>query len=403
MIRTASSSYVRSAPLILIFLSSAAFAVGVILIRNEMGVYASRLGFTSFDEIVCTMKTNLSVGKTNLEQRLENAIDCIDSMVVDDVLRMVVKTGNEIVTGVAGGFLLYSLPDKALPQGSISSSIGDGGETLIQTQNARRRVINAMDPSFDDVLFRPGGLWSVTPGFREYLIGLVRSRNSETPSIECVDAPTVDSTANESESHEDEKFIGSNKSLPTLIHVHKPQAETPPAPEDRASRSGETVFEAVTATVKDALLSSLGNINSSSDKEQEPPTPPPIQFEKILQSIAVTATICFFLHLQKSPSTRKTWKSALNLGASCALLSTAVGTGVASILSSTAENSIIGMICLKGLEGMSYLHNVKIRELFHKFREIIKSNRQLQMALAFTVVYGLKRSQRRVRARRSTR
>jgi hypothetical protein len=155
--------------------------------------------------------------------------------------------------------------------------------------------------------------------------------------------------------------------------------------------------------VKDALLSSLGNINSSSDKEQEPPTPPPIQFDKILQSIAVTATICFFLHLQKSPSTRKTWKSALNLGASCGLLSTAVGTGVASILSSTAENSIIGMICLKGLEGMRYLPNVKIRELFHKFREIIKSNRQLQMALAFTVVYGLKRSQRRVRARRSTR
>jgi len=80
-----------------------------------------------------------------------------------------------------------------------------------------------------------------------------------------------------------------------------------------------------------------------------------------------------------------------------------VSTGLASILSSNVDNSIVGRVCLNALEGMACLPYTKVRELLNKFRETVKSDRRLQIALAVTVMYSLKRSNSSRRGRNGNR
>jgi hypothetical protein len=60
-------------------------------------------------------------------------------MVADEVIRTIVKTGNEFVSCIAGGIVLYSLPDEMLP--SVSQNNEEKALVLSQLQSGRRRVI----------------------------------------------------------------------------------------------------------------------------------------------------------------------------------------------------------------------------------------------------------------------
>jgi len=381
LIETASSPYIRSAPLVLVFLSSAAFIAGVIIIRDELSLYGN-----ACCEILGKIKMNLISGKKKIDIQLEKTIDCIDTMVADDIIRTVVRAGNETVAGLVGGYALYSLPDRVLQPSLSNNKCG----VTVQMQNKRRAFINTMDPSFDDILFQPGGLWNVVPGFREHLTSFTKL-NAKHITAGIMDAPTVDSTANESGSEDEdkeEKISETNEAFPSHIHVSQHQQhedESLPASASRERTMRDSYGDAKKAP---PLVGTTSN-----HRPPKFPIPPSNQFEKILRRMAVAATLCFFMHLHKSPSTRKTWKSAIHFFTSCGLLSTAISTGLASVMSSSMNgDSIVGSICIKALQSIACLPNSKLCELFEKIRNMIKTNRQLQIAVAFSVMYGFKRS-----------
>ena len=398
LMTAASSPYVRSAPLILLVLSSAAFVVGVVLVHNELRVYASKLETfvgSDLNNLFHKIQTNFRLGRENLEQRLEKTIECIDDVVADDILRSIVKTGNEFAAGIVGGYALYSLPDQILSQSSKYLSCNNDEEAPCQILNARRQLIHSLDASFDDVLFRRGGLWNIAPGLRDSLLSFTRS-TAKVSSVTIADAPTVDSTANESESHEGEhNILESRRSLPRLIHVcQQPQVDS------ETSMAAQGNERATPRETNNLSSTPRRHVNGkSTEQNSQPDRPAQIQLEKILRRTAFAAIFCFFLHLHKSPFTRKSWRSALHFFTSCGLLSTGVGLGVASILSSNIDSSMLGPVCNNAIQGMALLSNEKVRDLLNKFRGMIKNNSKLQMALAMTVMYGIKRSNSSLRQR----
>ena len=382
LIVTASSPYLRSTPLVLVFLSSAAFIAGIIIIREGVNVYGG-----ACCELLRKVNMNVTSGKKKIDTQLVKTIDCIDTMVADDIIRTIVKAGNEMGAGIIGGYALYSLPDQILQPSSSNNKC----DMTVQMQSRRRAFINTMDSSFNDILFQPGGLWNIAPGLREHLTSFTKV-NAKQTTAGMMDAPTVDSTANESASEDEvreEIILDSNKTFPSHIHVRQHQqhgdANLP------ASTSREKTTRGPCGDDREAT--SLVGITSN-HHPQKLPIRPSIQFEKILRRMAVAATFSFFLHLHKSPSTRQTWKSALHFFTSCGLLSTAISTGLASVVSSSInDESIVGSICIKALQGIAFLPHSKICELvFVKIRNMIKTNRQLQIAVAFSVLYGLKPS-----------
>ncbi|KAL7517321.1 hypothetical protein ACHAWX_002254 [Stephanocyclus meneghinianus] len=422
LVHSSSSPYLRSAPLISLFLSSAAFVVGVIRTWEELRYLRSRcqsqppfqnLAGCTWNDIVDQLKAAILTWKQTLGQSLEKAVEYVDNMVADDLLRRVVKTGNDVATGVVGGIVLYSIPEDIFPPTPDFLISNKESNALTPTSpmiSIRRRVIHTMNPSLGDILFRPGGLWGITPsGLRDSLINLTRITNIGRPSLFC-DAPTVDSTTDESGSHdlEEEELVTPHRSLPALIHVRQLQqiVEAAAVPEVglENAKTGE-------ATQKDAdILPQRNNelINKNDSQHRESPPPPQLQIEKILQRTAIAATLCFGLHLHKSPSTRKTWRYAISFFASCGMLSTAVGASLASkVLSSTVkniasnDNSLCGTICLNTLERITSFQSVhaKTHILVHRFWDEIKTNKRLQLSLAFTVLYGFKRSRSTLKGR----
>ena len=224
-------------------------------------------------------------------------------------------------------------------------------------------------------------------GLREYLIEMTRSKAEMSTLL--YDAPTVDSTADESDGRElEEGECSAIGSLPTMIHVRPPQQIEEDTPinfsEDKANRDKP-------------FGKNARDRNKTNETQQKPPSPPPLQVEKILQRTAITSAICFLLHLSKSPSTRKSWRSTLNFFASCGLFSTAVSTGLASkVVGSTYtnENSIIRLVCDNALKRLPLFQdaNAKICEMLNRLKEEVKNNRRLQMAFAFSVIYGFRRA-----------
>jgi hypothetical protein len=404
------------------FLSSTALVLGVILTRQEMRYFCARcqsqppfqnLAGCNWNDIVVKVQASILTGKQTLGQRLEKAVEYVDNMVADDLLRTVVKTGAEVVTGVAGGIVLYSLPEHIFPQTTsdvlMSNEESNALTPTSHMRSIRRRVIHTVDPSLDGILFRPGGLWGITPsGFRDTLITLTRIANIGRPSFVC-DAPTVESTADGSGSHdlEEEELVTPHGSLPTLIHVRQPQQIVE---NSTVSEGGLENAKTDEATQKDAgkLKRNDKLINKETIQNRDTSSPPQWQIEKILQRTAIAASLCFVLHLYKSPSTRKTWRSAISFLASCGMLSTAVGTASASkLLSSTLkniasnENSLCGTMCLNTLERITSFQSVhaKVHGLVNRFWKEIKANKRLQISLAFTVMYGFKRSQTALKGR----
>jgi hypothetical protein len=137
-----SSAYLRSVPLLLVFVSSAAMVVGVFLTGKQLRRLEKNIaGAVGCDwkELVCRVQNMIATGKQSLEQKLANTIDCVDGMVADEVIRTIVKTGNEFVSCIAGGIVLYSLPDEMLP--SVSQNNEEKALVLSQLQSGRRRVI----------------------------------------------------------------------------------------------------------------------------------------------------------------------------------------------------------------------------------------------------------------------
>ena len=142
LVSASSSAYLRSVPLLLVFVSSAAMVVGVFLTGKQLRRLENNIAGTvgcDWKELVCRVQNMIATGKQSLEQKLTNTIDCVDGMVADEVIRTIVKTGNEFVSCIAGGIVLYSLPDEMLP--SVSQNNEEKALVLSQLQSGRRRVI----------------------------------------------------------------------------------------------------------------------------------------------------------------------------------------------------------------------------------------------------------------------
>eukprot|EP00970_Alexandrium_tamarense_P007686 scaffold1468_cov206-Alexandrium_tamarense.AAC.5 len=459
LIALSTSPHLRSVPLLLIVISSTAFAIGIILTHSEVQQFYSwctthdlmecgtrcynacvtvrneceqqfvnATGAKNWNEAVDVVQNGLKRGKEVVGMKLEKTVECIDGLVMDDLLRMVVKVGSEVVLGVGGGIILYSIPEEVFP---TVDDDDDGGEGVVvstdvsgRMKNVRRRLIHAVDPTLDQILFRQGGLWDVMPSsWRDALIGLAAvkatMKTNCNDKVGTVDSPTADSTANEYDSNsldDEETSSGDALVVSPPTHIHFDVKHEHNLPRDlSASTNGESIADALKATIHDLVVSHLKR-NSKQQRSsttgqtqddqqlnqlQKPPasSPPPSQFERLLQGATIATTLSFFLHLRSSPSTRKAWGSAFHFLSSVGLLSTAVGASVASKLVSSAssnnivgmKNPIIGMVCSKLLPSTLENVNDKLQRMVTRIKEEMKNNKRLQATLALTVLYGMKR------------
>jgi len=406
----AASPYLRSVPLILIFLSSTALVVGVILIHKEFrhcwswiqtcqeyGEECSQqlmtvMGVSNPDELTEKMKEKHLQLKNAFWNQAEKTMDCADGLVMDDVLRKWAKMGAEFSMGVCGGVVLYSLPEEIF----VDSSSG--------AKTARRRLIRAADPSLEQIVFRPGGMWDVLPPYlMEYLTrsrllkeikseveldGSVGSRNeTEITSVgSSMEHPVDEDDTNDNDEDSSDTPLASPVPLVNLrvsrqdyvpIHhalvIPAEGGESIPGQNNDEECSRETVADALSATINDLVVSNFmgtrrrpsiehdKKTGSQQKKElqQGPPTessPPPspqLQVAKFLHRTTIAASFLFLCHLRSSSSTRRTWGSAVKFLTSLGLASTAVGAGVASaVLSSNAAE--FGAMASHPIVGMLY-------------------------------------------------
>ena len=368
---------------------------------------------------------------------------------------------------------------------SSSSGRGDDGDNDVNDDSrnksaiVRRRLIHAADPWLERVLFSPGGMWDVFPsGWRECLTDPERKQKNVVETgrqeevgvrIKMIDdtldttqetlvgteisATSVGSTDNESDDdgHEEDEFAAST---PTTRHHAPPMSSVEmktnyggewKTSSSSAERNGirspreESVGEALYATICDVVASNLANAFQSKEVEERnrkrqqqqstttPPSPPPSpqeQIEKILHRTTIAATTIFLSHFLTSPTTRRSWMSAIKFLTSAGLFSTAISAGIAShLLRSSSDttaaaastllfgdSAMMNMLCSKiydwtqQVSSSSQLYfslslssinlvtiSSKMRVIFHRLREEIKKNKRLQATLALMVLYGVKK------------
>jgi hypothetical protein len=393
-----SSVYLRSTTIVLVFLSSAAFVIGIVLSRRELRrcwvrmqewIECGRGLSRQFMAVLVSDANEAKPGGFILE-RSEKALECVDGVVLDDVLSKMIKMGAEFSMGAVGGILLYSVPDEIF---SFSS---------VDTRNARRQLIHNVDPALEQILFRPGGAWDVLPhNVADFLMkwGLVRRKNRNAPgdslelttttfdSDDSLDSTTISNLENEAEVSTAEDVVENvrRQSKDTILR-------------------GERVHDLIESTAERAILDEFDNRklqNQQYTKIEEKSTPPELELQKILHRTSIAATILFTFHLCRSPSTRRSWGSAVNLVSSLGLATTAISAGVLSAWMNTrnikAIDPVLEMCYLKLLE-KSGVSRVKrnFELMFKNIRGEIKKNKHLQMALAFFVLYFMRRMPRKV-------
>ena len=389
----ASSVHLRSATIVLVFLSSAAFVIGIILSQGELRRCWVRIqewtecGRGLSRQIMAVIDEAKPPGGFILE-RAEKALECIDGAVLDDVLSKMIKMGAELSIGAVGGILLYSVPHEIF---SFSS---------VDARNARRQLIHNVDPALEQILFRPGGAWDVLPhNVADFLIkwGLMRHKYRNAPggslelttttfdSDDSLDSATISSQENEAEVSTAEDVVEND------LRQSK----------DEGSK-GERVHDLTNA--ERAIVDKFNSRKSLTEEStvmKEKSTPPELELQKILHRTSIVATILFTCHLCRSPSTRRSWGSALNLVSSLGLATTAIGSGVISAWmntnNSTAIDPILEMCYLKLLEGSGVSRVMRnVEQMFKQLHEEVKKNKRLQMALAFFVLYFMRRMPRKV-------
>ena len=377
------------------------------------------------------------------ESLCEKAAQCIDGLVIDDLLQKWVKMGVELSMGVFGGIFLYSLPEEM-----FANSVNDAKGT-------RRRLIHAADPSLERIIFRPGGVWGVLPScLRESLAsGLMKEIKSGDKLVtgdgshEGMESASVGSSNTEEPTDDDSSDTPLSSPAASVDVGNLSQNQTPVqcARDSHRAKGGgggilsqhnvvggsrETIADALSATINDLISSNFTSNRKPSvedgcndrghkqggshqgeqyrrDQQSEPHPSPPMQLEKTLQCLTAVASFVFLYHLRSSPSTRRAWGSAVKFLASLGLVSTAIGAGVTStVLSSNeavfgamASNPIVGMLYSKMMDRLRVTQLYKLpmdignraQLMLNRLREEIKKNKRLQAVVAFTVLYGMRR------------
>ena len=198
---------------------------------------------------------------------------------------------------------------------------------------------------------------------------------------------------------------------------------------------GETISDALSATISDLVISnftgtkiSLVEDQSSSNNnevqseqreglqhkgEEQQVTSPPSTFQlnRVLHRTSIVASVAFLYHLRSSSSTRRAWGSVVKVLASLGLVSTAIGTGLASALLSstntknassggnttcvTTNHPILTMFYSKVMDQLSVPQTLSLPiDIFKRIqwiREQVCKNKRLQSAVALMVVYGMRR------------
>ena len=389
----ASSVHLRSATIVLVFLSSAAFVIGIILSQGELRRCWVRIQEWTecgrgLSRQIMAVIDEAKPGGFILESA-EKALECIDGAVLDDVLSKMIKMGAALSMGAFGGILLYSVPDEIF---SFSS---------VDVRNARRQLIHYVDPALEQIFFRPGGAWDVLPhNVADFLIkwGLMRHKNRHAPggSLE------LTTTTFDSDDSLDSITISSQENEAELNTAEEVAAKVLRRSKD-TSLTGERMHDVIETTTERAIVGECNGRKSQAEKSietEEKSNPPELELQKILHRTSIAATIIFTCHLCRSPSTRRSWGSAVNLLSSLGLATTAIGAGVISAWINTnditAIDPILKICYLELLEGLGVsrvMRNVEHLQsrMFKNLREEVKKNKRLQTALLLFVLYLMRR------------
>jgi hypothetical protein len=414
----------------------------------------------------------------------------MDNLILDEYVRWFIQNGVEMVLGLGGGIVLYSLPEAFFSSCSIISDADDYDDTGDDKRKkfsaiVRQRLIHAADPKLERILFSPGGMWELLPsGWRECCLtttdhpekkqdgGVVVMSNNEergqqqqreemgVKKIKMIDdsldttqetlvgteicaTVSVGSTDNETDDDgDDDEFASTrHRAVPPMSSVEMKTTNEGfmTSTENGIRFPRESIGEALYATICDVVASNLANAlhsrksttSSSSRHEQRqqqqtstefplPPRPPSPQeqIEKFLHHTTIAATTVFLCQFLSSPTTRRSWMSAIKFLTSAGLFSTAITAGAASHLlrssdaTSTASimlgsNSPITMICSKIIDWIQEVSSSplyssisssvaldiissKVHVMFHRLREEIKKNKRLQATVALMILYGVK-------------
>ena len=408
----------------------------------------------------------------------------MDNMVMDEYARWFVQNGAEWLLGLGGGIALYSLPETLFA--TCDDNDDDDANGNNKSAIVRQRLIHAADPWLERVLFQRGGVWDMLPsGWRQCLtsddemklgndvvVSIVGRRSEkdekmiddgfdttqETLVGTEVSAVSVGSTDNETD--DDELASTPTRLVPSMSSVEmKRSAGGWKVASDNGIQMKESLGEAIYATVCDAVASNLTNAFQSKESASKPrhtdkeerdcmgqqQTPetgtsshhssspsPQDQIEMILHRTTVAAATIFLCQFLSSPTTRRSWMSAIKFLTSAGLFSTAISAGVAShmlrasdksgssrLLFSDAAMTFLRSKILKGIYESTFpLYSSllstsvdfdkitdKIRKIFDKYRKEIIRNKRLQATFALTVLYGLKqlKGRRRTHSRKKSR
>jgi len=389
------------------------------------------------------------------KQQMSNSILMkMDNMVMDEYVQWFIQNGVELAVGLGGGIALYSLPETVF---SSSDNNDNGNKGAI----VRQRLIHAADPWLERVLFHPGGMWDALPSGcrglfmndqerKQEVVAMVGQRLEEQGvKIKMIDdsldttqetlvgteisAASIGSTDNETDDDGHEDVDDEFASTPTR-HAHSP----PMSSVEMKTTNGdiqspkESVGEALYATICDVVASNVANAFQSREStsrtprhereendgnSQQPPSPQE-QIEKILHRTTIAATTIFLCQFLSSPTTRRSWVTAMKFLTSAGLFSTAISAGVASHLlhssdTTTAastllfgDNATMTILCSKIFDWIQVpsfplysslptcvnLEKItkKMHVMFHRLREEIKKNKRLQATFALMVLYGVK-------------
>ena len=412
IVSAASSPHLRSVPLVLLVVSTTVFAIGVILTRaearrllswaraaqrsgEEMSEKAMRaMGVSNCAELSAMVQETQIKLKAAVGTHANAFVDGMDSLVVDDAIHKFVRCMADACLCVGGTAVLYSLPDELFRH------------TTHSAKSTRRRLIRAVDPSLEQVIFRPGGardaISFASAGMKDSM-----ARPLAATDAKGEDSVDTDVTAAETLDPEDDREdAGSPVSDGRVVIQHDEGQCTP-------EECRETIGEALSGTIHDILTNMGGGKSRSAEINEtiadnssrhsaqltDDDSNSSNKLEKILHRTSIVASVLFLFHLRSSPRTRRSWGSMCSLLASLGLAGTAVGAAAFSVVLCSKEHSLVGNPVLALVA--TKLNNMvecsgdrmqkSVRRAFNKLREEIRRNKSLQMTVAFAVFFGMRR------------
>ncbi|EJK63715.1 hypothetical protein THAOC_15613 [Thalassiosira oceanica] len=413
IVSAASSPHLRSVPLVLLLVSTTVFAIGVILTSaearqllswaraaqrsgGEMSEKAmSALGVSNCAELSAKVQETQIKLKAAVGTHTDAFVDGMDSLVLDDEIRKFVRCVADACLCIGGTAVLYSLPDELFRN------------TTHSAKSTRRRLIRAVDPSLEQVLFRPGGARDAvsfaSAGMKHSVM------RSDAPSVTAKGEDSVDTdvTAAETLEPEDDKEDAESPVPSSRVVIqHEGQCTS--------EECRETIGEVISGTIHDVVTSNMGGGKSQSAESEgtiaenssrhssqitHGVSNSSKKLEKLLNRTSIAASALFLCHLRLNPRTRRSWGSMCSILASFGLASTAVGAGAISVVLCSKEHSLVENPVLA--LAMAKLNDViecsgdrmqeSVRRALNKLWVEIRQNKSLQMTVALAVFFGMRR------------